>query len=190
MSLFKLFKSRHTKDGFIQQVRPYLQAMYRTAWRLTGSEDDAEDLLQDFLLKLYEKQVDFATLDNPQTWCLRGLYNQFIDNVRKQNRSALGLTEEVNEEYLDSLSDQQHTPHQITEHHAEIKYAEQLLQQLNADQRIILILHDIEGYTLTELETVLNAPLGTLKSRLHRARNALNEIISTQPFKETRRVNG
>lgn len=172
------------------QVRPYLQAMYRSAWRLTNNEDDAEDLLQDFLMKLYEKQIDFKTLENPQTWLLRGLYNQFIDFTRKQKRSALGLSDAVDEEYLDNLSDQQHMPHLITEQHSEIRHIQQLMFQLSEDQRTILILHDIEGYSLNELQIVLNAPLGTLKSRLHRARNALQEILEVEPFAENRRVNG
>ena len=104
LSFFKPSKSRR----FDALVRPHLDAMYRFAYRLAGQQQDAEDLVQDVVVKLFPKLDELESVDQLRPWLNRVLYRQFIDQVRRKNRqSDRPLTELVGSEsqadWLDSL---------------------------------------------------------------------------------------
>lgn len=178
------------RDEFERLLVPHLKGLYRLAYRLSGQRQDAEDLVQELLIKLYPRCHELRTVENLRTWLARILYNLHIDALRRRARSPLGHSEVLDE----SL------PHDLTyplafepEQHAEHLLLQRRLQHaigtLNDDQRTLLALHDMEGYTLQELTHVLDTPIGTLKSRLHRARKALREQLTREPFGAAERVN-
>lgn len=188
MSIVK-FWSRATdnENRFEDLIGPHIEHLYRLSYRFTGSREDAEDLVQDLLVKLYPKHDEMATIEKLRPWLARVLYRQFIDRTRQAGRSVLSTVEDS--ESPDDHADSRAGTEALVEG---VLTQERLLDsfaQLNEDQRALLALHDIEGYTLAELTAMLDTPIGTLKSRLNRARNKLKAHFSREPFIETRRVN-
>jgi RNA polymerase sigma factor (sigma-70 family) len=185
-------RARPTEVNFEDLVRPELEYLYRLAWRFTANVPDAEDLVQDVLLKLYPRTQEMLGIQRLRPWLARVLYHQYVDSVRQRTRSpALQLVADGDgeENPLDKVPSTREGP----EEHAERSGMRDLilaaLRQLNPEQRAVVTMHDVEGYSLEELETMLETPLGTLKSRLHRARHRLRALIPMELFPSIERVN-
>lgn len=187
MGLIPLFQNQ--RKSFEAQIRPHLRALYQHAYRLTGHQHDAEDLVQETVLALFRKQTDLSTLENPHTWLLKALYHQFVDHYRKAQRSPLTHAES-DQEILEHIEESAAGPEKATNLEQVRRKLQKALLGLNAEQRMLVSLHDMEGYTLSELEKILDTPIGTLKSRLHRARQAMREEIFMEPFSDPHRVTG
>ena len=182
-SLFK----RRGAEGFDTLLTPHLAYLYRLAYRFCGNSHDAEDLLQNLLIKLYPRYQELLAIENLNSWLARSLYHLFIDATRKDKRNPLhGALEE--EELKDHLSPQQE-PDESLENTQLQQQLHKALESLNPDQRALIGLHDMEGYTLQEIELLIDTPLGTLKSRLHRARKQLREQLMMEPFLDIERFN-
>jgi RNA polymerase sigma factor (sigma-70 family) len=167
---------RLEQQRFDAFVRPHLQQLYRLAYRLTFSRDDAEDLVQDVLIKLYPRLKELAAVDNPVSWMSRVLLNQYIDDYRRQQRSPLVSVEDESRFYqlVENLGPQ---PDDVAEREYSVQRLQSALQGLNMEQRMVILLHDVEGYSLEEIRQMRDVPLGTLKSRLHRARSKLQQSL-------------
>ena len=180
-SLFK----RRGADGFDTLLTPHMSYLYRLAYRFCGNSHDAEDLLQDLLIKLYPRYQELCEIEKLASWLARSLYNLFIDSTRKDKRDPLHGAEE--EEKLKEYSSLHQEPDEALENAQLQQQLLRALATLNHDQRALIGLHDMEGYTLQEIEKLINTPLGTLKSRLHRARQQLREQLSMEPFSNIER---
>lgn len=179
--LSNLFKLAGKKDPFELLLEPYIDHLYRLAYRYTNNQDKAEDLVQDFLVKLYPKFDYIKTIENLRPWLARSLYNLFIDQVRKENNDPV-INSESDDILIDYHSESINIEGVINNDQICEKMAE-AVTHLSEEHRALLSMHDIEGYTLVELVDVFNVPVGTLKSRLHRARNKVKEfLISMEPF--------
>lgn len=181
-----MFRRNRVPAGqFERLLRPHVEFLYRLAWRFSGSVADAEDLVQDVLLKLYPRAAEMATIEQLRPWLARVLYRQYVDLVRRRARSP---EEQAEPEALEALT----APGDGPEGHAERGELRgrllEALERLNPEQRAVVVMHEVEGYSLEELEPILEAPLGTLKSRLHRARQRLRELIGMEPFAAGERV--
>jgi len=157
-------------------LRPYVEGMYRLAYRFCGCREDAEDLVQDVLVKLYPRIQELRGIENLQSWLATVLYRQFVDRTRHINRSPVQSSEDGD---TPPLAEDQSTnqPEALLLNHEAIDHVQKALLQLNDDQRVLVVLHDVEGYKLTELKEMLDVPVGTLKSRLHRAREQLKKLL-------------
>lgn len=187
MKILPLFSTR--RDRFERLMAPYFHPLYRLAWRLTANQDDAEDLVQDLLTKLYPKTEQLQQLDDPKTWLARALYNLYIDRIRSLSRSPLGHADARLSERLEGFIAAGDTPERSQEQAQELDLLVKALNRLSEPHRQLLILHDAEGYTLPELTEILDLPIGTLKSRLHRARAGLRQILAMEPSSGNGRVN-
>ena len=160
--------------------------MYRIAYRLTGNSSDAEDLVQEVLVKIYPKRHGLHRIEKLRPWLGRVLYTTFVDQYRRTRNSPLRLiVSNFHDDQLDCF-DAIPTDNPNPEEHIEKDQTRITLQRamlsLNEEQRHLCMLHDVEGYTLSELEIILEAPIGTLKSRLHRARKKLRKILKDETF--------
>ena len=174
-------------------MRPQVEYLYRLAWRFTGSVADAEDLVQDVLIKLFPRTQELLAIEKLRPWLARVLYNQFVDSVRQQARSPiveLATEAEGDDNPLDALPATKDGPEEQAERSGWRERILRALDRLNAEQRAVVTMHDVEGYSLEELETMLETPLGTLKSRLHRARKRLRALLPMEPFSAGERVKG
>jgi len=166
-------------DEFDALVRPHLQRLYKLAYRFTRQQDDAEDLVQDLLLKLFPRLDEMKEIEKISPWLGRILYRMYIDRYRSQQRSPLQLIDNEEAFYHDK-EDQQPQPSEQLSSGQATDILQQALNQLNEDQRSLVVLHDVEGYTLQEISDLQDTALGTLKSRLNRARGKLRDILHKQ----------
>ncbi len=178
MSIVKLFKSRINPAGrFEQLVSPYIDILYRFAFRLCQSADDAEELLQMLLIKLFPRLSMLESIESLQPWLMRSLYNLYVDSYRKQQRTLAVISQD---EIPENTRSQTKNPYEQAELRQDQMILAAAIQQLNEDQRLVLMLHDAEGYTLNEVSDITQTPVGTLKSRLHRGRNRVRELTELE----------
>ena len=177
--------SKKRQQSFTALVRPHLERMYRLAYRLTAHREDAQDLVQDVLLKLYPQLDRLAEIDAIGPWISRIVYHQFIDRQRQYASRRLRV---VSHPELSADPDRAQAQQASTEDLAEGEFTISRLQaalaQLSDDHRVIMNLHDVEGYTLAEIAEITGVSLGTLKSRRHRARERLQNILAEGPDHE------
>jgi len=164
---------------FDQLVRPHFDRLYRLAYRLTGKTPEAEDLFQELLIKAFNKLDELVNIEEPGSWLSRVMYNLFIDQHRRFVRQRMHVVEEG---HLpgDGLADLPgpDNPAADSERLERLLRLDAALQQLSEEHRIVVLLHDTEGYKLTEIQELIGVPVGTVKSRLHRARSRLREILT------------
>ncbi|MGM0570734.1 RNA polymerase sigma factor [Marinobacter sp.] len=193
MALIPIRRSRARK--FEDCVRPWLDGMYRFAYRLTGQREDAEDLVQDVLTKLFPRAGELYAVERPGAWLNQVLYRHFIDLTRKRGRqadrpaSAL-MSEDASRDFLDSLVDSGVDPEGQLETTRLQQAVATALDSLPPDQRTLLVLHEVDGWRQEDIAEVLGIAEGTVKSRLHRCRVSLRKNMATElePFIQGRRV--
>ena len=166
------------RANFDALVRPHLDRLYRLSFRLAGSKPEAEDLFQDVLTKIYPRVGELIEIEEPGSWLCRVMYNHFIDNRRRFARLRLVTVSEnqlsgKNLEMLPGDLD----PARDAEQLDDIMQLDAALDELSDEHRLVIMLHDCEGYKLTEIQEVTGTAVGTLKSRLHRARARLRDIL-------------
>ncbi len=154
---------------FERAIGPDMDHLRRLAIRLTGSTDDAEDLLQDLMLRIQPRMDEVVALERPRPWLSRVLYRLFVDEWRRR-RSGPDIDGAVEPD--DAVSGEAH-PEDAFERGLTRTRLQNALDRLPAFHRELVLMHDVEGYTLVEVAEITETPTGTLKSRLHRARAAL-----------------
>ena len=165
------------RQEFEALVRPHLDALYRLAYRFTGQSHDAEDLVQELMLHLYRGPQDLSGIGELRPWLLRALHNLFIDQWRHRRRTPLGhLHPEPWDELLSNEAAGSTPERDIYTAELQRKVLA-ALYRLHKRHRALLVLHDMEGRSLPELAGLLQLPLGTLKSRLFRARRQLRAAL-------------
>ncbi len=171
-------------------MRPHATALYRCAYRWTGSVDQAEDLVQELLVRLFPKLDEIRTLDRVRPWALRVMYRIFVDQLRRERNSPVQLAADSSEEDPgDSTVDEQAPdPSELLERHLSQERVVAAWSRLVEEHRTVLTMHDIEGYSLVELSEMMDVPVGTLKSRVHRARSRLRELLQTERSRDPDRV--
>lgn len=172
ISLFS--RSRGIQASFEEMLAPHVEHLYRFAFRFSRSRFDAEDLVQELLIKLYPRQEQLHKIESLRPWLTRSLYNLYIDSFRRKERSPV---EHGHDETMALIASSDYGPAQDMERTDLQKRLMKAMEVLNEDQRILLIMHDIESYTLVEIADILQTPVGTLKSRLHRSRSKLKKLL-------------
>jgi RNA polymerase sigma factor (sigma-70 family) len=167
---------------FNNEFMPHINSMYSFAYRLTLDSDDAKDLLQDTYLKAYRFIESFQKGTNAKAWLFRILKNSFINDYRKKSKEPSKVDYQDVESYYNSEDvDRQITPDLRVEALKDMIGDEisNALNALDVDFRTVIILCDLEGFKYEEMAKILDIPIGTVRSRLHRARNLLKEKLST-----------
>ncbi len=170
--------------AFENLLRPHLKHLYRVAYRFTGNAPDAEDLIQDLVVKVYQRPDDINGVERLRPWLTRVMYRMFIDNRRRYSRSPIHLAvdnslpgEEDSGPLHDTLPTSDPGPAEELEQDHKSRALREAMERLSDDHRVVIMLHDVEGYTLEEIAKVLECPIGTLKSRIHRARARLRGLL-------------
>lgn len=167
-NVIQFFQSRAVRDRrFSKLVRPHLDALYRMAYRWAQNPEDAEDLVQETLVKVVDRVDEMEQLEKLRSWLIKILYRCFVDLHRKRGRTP---TQEWTAD-IDLLDE---------DNAKQLEYRRDLLkalETLNHEQRDVVLLHDTEGYTAAEVASILDISQGTVKSRLHRAREHLRKFL-------------
>ncbi|MEP1152520.1 MAG: sigma-70 family RNA polymerase sigma factor [Balneola sp.] len=166
---------------FNREIIPHLDVMYNFALRLTTDPSDAEDLVQDTIVKAFRFFSSFENGTNAKAWLFRILKNSFINNYRKTSKRPQQVDyDEVSSYYESVRAERTETTDLENLMFRELMDDEMsiALKQLPEDFRTVVLLCDVEGYTYEEIANMLDVPIGTIRSRLHRGRNLLKtELI-------------
>ncbi len=178
----KQYSDLEKQKIFNEEFMPHINSMYNFAYRLTLDQDDSKDLLQDTYLKAFRFIDSFQKGTNAKAWLFRILKNSFINDYRKKSKEPSKVDYQEVETYYNSEDvDRQITPDLRVEALRDMIGDEisNALNSLDVDFRTVIILCDLEGFKYDEMAKILDIPIGTVRSRLHRARNLLKEKLST-----------
>jgi RNA polymerase sigma factor (sigma-70 family) len=185
------FRASATKR-FDRLILPYMRGMYHFAYRLTGQQQDAEDLVQDVVLKLFSRLDDLENVQQLQPWLNRVLYRHFVDQTRKgfnqYEVTASTLMDASNQAaFIESLAETTPDASSGIDRTRMSTIVKDLLGSLPPDQRTLILLHDADGWRQEDISVVLDLPVGTIKSRLHRCRSFLRERLAKklEPFESS-----
>jgi len=170
------------RERFERDVLPLLPSLYGAALRMTRNPADAEDLVQETYLRAFRGFAGFQEGTNLKAWLYRILTNSFINTYRKKQREPQTVEgpDDIDEWYLfDRLGAQ------AVESSAEDEVLDQLpdedvkraLESLPENFRIPVLLADVEGFSYKEIAEIMETPIGTVMSRLHRGRKALEKAL-------------
>jgi RNA polymerase sigma-70 factor (ECF subfamily) len=168
---------------FQQEFFPHMHAMYNFALKLTNDEDEAQDLVQDTCMKAYRFIHSFEPGTYAKAWLFRILKNNFINDYRKKSRGPAKVEFEWVEQSI--TGDEESEPAFQADLQAETvneMLGDEItaaIQALPVDFRMIIILCDLEEFSYEEMARILNIPIGTVRSRLHRARALLKDSLAT-----------
>ncbi|MBK5277381.1 MAG: sigma-70 family RNA polymerase sigma factor [Bacteroidia bacterium] len=175
------YTEKEKKEIFNSEFMPHIRSMYNFGFRLTFDRDDAKDLVQDTYLKSYRFIESFQKGTNAKAWLFRILKNSFINDYRKKSKEPSKVDyQEVETYYNSDEVDRQITPDLRVESLKDMIGDEisNALNSLDVDFRTVIILSDLEEFKYEEMAKILDIPIGTVRSRLHRARNLLKEKLS------------
>jgi RNA polymerase sigma-70 factor (ECF subfamily) len=178
-SLVAACRAGHT-EAFGVLVRRYQDRLYPTIMRLLGSPEDAQDVLQDAFVRAFEKLDQFQGESSFYTWIYRIAVNLALSGRRsRKHRSYLGPSPGgARESVVDQPDDSADAdPLSVLERHEREALVEAALSRLGPEHRSVVILKDFDGHRYEEISTLLNIPIGTVRSRLHRARCELRELL-------------
>ena len=162
-------------------VEKYGKLVYRLAIQITKNHEDANDVMQETFLKVYESIEGFRKESAFETWLYRIIVNQALNLVRRRDRrreSSLSDENEIDPRFnLRGSSCYPNSPHDNVEKKELQKWVTQAVDSLPAKHRTVVILHEFEGLTHPQIATILNCSEGTVRSRLHYARRKLRDLL-------------
>ncbi|MBP9883957.1 MAG: sigma-70 family RNA polymerase sigma factor [Chitinophagales bacterium] len=165
---------------FEKEFLPHADALYNFSFHLTYNEEDANDLVQDTFLKAFRFIDSYERGTNAKAWLFKILKNGFINEYRRKSRQP----NEV--DYEDFITYQESDTASLV---GDMDLREELFKGLIGDEvtkavndlpvdfRTVILLSDVEGFTYEEIAKIVDIPIGTVRSRLHRARNLMKEKL-------------
>lgn len=177
----KTYSQKEKDTIFDQEFLPHIDSMYNFAYRLTFDEDDAKDLVQDTYLKAYRFIESFERGTNAKAWLFRILKNSFINDFRKKSKEPAKVDYNEVETFYNSDNVDKPITTDLRIEAVQDMIGDEIsnaLNSLDVDFRTVIILCDLEGFKYDEMAKILDIPIGTVRSRLHRARNLLKDKLS------------
>jgi len=169
------------KERFERDVLPLLPNLYSAALRLTRNPSDAEDLVQEAYLRAFRGFSGFEEGTNLRAWMYRILTNTFINTYRKKQREPVMVQEDDLEDWYlyDKLGETGVEPSAEAEvlRRMPDEDVQRALEDLPEGFRLAVLLADVEGFAYKEIAEILDIPIGTVMSRLHRGRRALEKAL-------------
>ncbi|HLW16224.1 MAG TPA: sigma-70 family RNA polymerase sigma factor [Actinomycetota bacterium] len=183
--------ARGESRAFDTIVERYEQRVYAIALRMTGNVEDARDAMQDVFISALRALRSFRGDAQLSTWIHRVTVNASLDVLRKRKRHIAQPLEEAGERPSDDVG-----PEDAAARAARAVEVQRALQNVSAEHRAVLVLHDLQDLDYAETAAALDIPVGTVKSRLHRARAEMATLLGhlrdpepsegTEPLKEGR----
>ena len=177
-----LFKSRPSKSDFEREAMPHMPALYAAALRMTRNERDAEDLVQDAMLRAYRFFDSFEAGTNCKAWLFRILTNAFCNRYREREREHEILTEAESsdanvEQFLAGAGSSGRDTESSLLGRMISADVERALAAVPQDFRMAVILADLEDFSYKEIAEIMDCPAGTVMSRLYRGRKMLQGLL-------------
>ncbi len=159
-------------EMFEARVLPVKNKLFRFAFRLLGSSEEAKDVVQEVFIKVWNGREQLEQIQNMEAWCMRITKNLSLDKLRARQRKFTDTLEESFDVQQEGLS-----PHETTEMMESMVRINQLIAALPEKQRQVIHLRDVEGYSYNEICDILELDMNQVKVNLFRARNAVREKL-------------
>lgn len=165
-------------EAFEELILSYEKKIYNIALRMTGNGEDARDIAQEVCIKIFKSLNSFKENSSFSTWVYRITTNVCIDEIRKR-KNILSLTAANidDEEFEMPVQDKGRLPDELVEGKETLELIKGYILELAPEYRMVIILRDIQGYTYEEISKILDINIGTVKSRLNRARGLLRDKL-------------
>lgn len=170
-------KKRVVEEEFL----PHLEAMYNFAYKLTTNEEDAKDLVQESFMKALRFVRLFERGTNAKAWLFKIIKNSFINDFRKRNREPSKIDYQEVENIYDKGDMEGRVIADLRAESMRNRIGDEVSRALNSlarEYRVVIILCDLEGFTYEEMASILDIPIGTIRSRLHRARSLMKDRLA------------
>lgn len=169
-------KQRQLYEDFEREAIPHMDALFNFALKMTGDSDEADDLVQETYLKAFRFFDKFEKGTNCKAWLFRIMKNTYINKYRKETKEPDKVDYEEVENFYENVkpssTDSAHLEKDIFDNLLDDELSE-AINSLPDDFKTVVILCDIEGFTYEEIADFIDVPVGTVRSRLHRARKML-----------------
>ena len=156
---------------------PFKDKLYRFALNIVGNTFDAEDIMQELMIKIWNRMDQYTLIENKEAWCMTVTRNMCIDKVRNKKTSAQDISD------YHHLRDSTPTVDKKLEETERFGNIMSLVNQLPEKQKMIIHLRDVEGYTYQEIADMTETTVDFVKVSLHRARKALKEALLKRNIK-------
>ena len=169
------------RQAFEEEAVPHMSALFNFAVRLAKDREDAADLVQETMMKAFRFFDSFERGTNCKAWLFRIMKNSYINRYRKTSKAPDTVEYDAVEEFYDTIKassvETSTLEHELFDQALDDQVSE-AIQSLPDDFRTVIILCDIEGFTYEEIAEFIDCPIGTVRSRLHRARKILAATLS------------
>lgn len=169
------------RKSFEAEALPHMDALYRTALRMTKNENDAEDLVQEAFVKAYRFWDKFESGSNCRAWLFKIMTNIFINDYRSKSRSPMSVNmDDIDDNFLYgqlATVDAGADPEKQLFSKIFDDDVKRAIENLPEDFRIVVVLSFLEGFSYQEIADIADLQLGTVKSRLHRGRKLLQKEL-------------
>ena len=176
----QLDKKKWKDEIFEREFYPLIDALYNFAYHLTYNEEDANDLVQDTFMKAYRFAESYEQGTNAKAWLFKILKNAFINEYRRKSKEPSKVDYEDIIGYQDSEDVKPAGTVDLRQEIFQGMIGDEVTRALNSlpvDFRTVILLCDIEGFTYEEIAKIIDIPIGTVRSRLHRAREMLKLML-------------
>lgn len=170
INIYSTFE-RVTTQQFKSFILPLKNKLYRFALSFVVNEADAKDVVQDVMIKSWERIEDISKIKNIEAWCMTMTRNKSLDMLRKKGRNHLQIADQVH------LSSTELNPFEKTSTLESRSNIQHFIAQLPDNQREVITLRDIEGHSYKEIADILNLELNHVKVLLHRARQSVKKKL-------------
>ncbi len=174
------------RDAFDDLIRLYERRVYNYAFRLCGRYDEANDVASETFLRVYNSLANFRGDSSFITWLFRITTNVYLDEKKRQRaRPSESLDEMLDLEeatVVRQIEDPSAGPAEVAENRERSDLLQEAISSLPDPQRMMIVMYHMDGLSYEEIAEALDSPIGTVKSRLNRARLSLREIL--KPLQE------
>ncbi len=179
------------RKAFQEEAVPHIDALYGTALRLTKSESDAEDLIQETMLKAFRYFDKYENGTNCKAWLFKIMHNTFINRYRKKKKRKEYLIDDDYRPLQERAEAPEHTPfHENFESEEQLYFkmfgdeVKEALKQVPVDFRMVVLLADLQDFAYKEIAEIMDCPIGTVMSRLYRGRRMLQGQLAEYALSE------
>ena len=175
-----IFVNNIKEEDFTNETLPHENALYNYALKISGNTDDAQDLVQETYYKAYRHFDKFQSGTNSKAWMFMILKNTFINDYRKSKREPYKLDYEQIQNFYENVKSDRAEENNLDKEFYNDLFDDELteaIDQLPTKMREVFLLCDLEGYSYEETAELVDCPIGTVRSRLHRARHMLQETL-------------
>jgi RNA polymerase sigma-70 factor (ECF subfamily) len=170
----------HKERLFEKEFMPHADALYNFAYQLSYNDDDANDLVQETYMKAFRFIDSYQEGTNSKAWLFKILKNIFINEYRRKKREPEKIDYDDVITFSDEDDDNSAAYFDLREDMFDNMMGDEITNALNKlpiEFKTVILLCDIEGFTYEEIAKIIDIPIGTVRSRLHRARNMLKQLL-------------